>query len=70
MDTTDLLTQLPEFHPLFEGLESFELFFFAEKSHLISPNGCKYFNTSKENDFFFLSMAPVQNYKWTKLFLN
>lgn len=53
MDTTDLLTQLPEFHPLFEGLESFELFFFAEKSHLISPNGCKYFNTSKENDFFF-----------------
>lgn len=53
MDTTDLLTQLPEFHPLFEGLESFELFFFAEKSHLISPNGCKYFNTSKENYFFF-----------------
>lgn len=50
MDTTDLLTHLPEFDPLFEGLGCFQLFFFAEKGHLISPNSCKYFSTFTENE--------------------
>lgn len=53
MDTIDLLTYLPEFHPLFEGLGCFGLFFFAEKDHLISPHGCKYFNNSKENEILY-----------------
>lgn len=53
MDTIDLLTHLPEFHPLFEELGCFGLFFFAEKDHLISPHGCKYFNNSKENEILY-----------------